>query len=155
MVYQVFSLNELGKSPAEAIRKELEATAISDTLSLDDKILFWAHHFNGQDWAVYPNGTKKGGTIRYKEGAIRIPAKQELPVYETKEFQAGKPPRAIVTLDKIYVVTAKFIPPELLPLDGYKSTAEMVESMREYYPNMSSESTISFYQFAKTQWGKK
>src|SRR3972149_7141717 len=88
------------------LKEQLGEVLIGAKYFVDDKILFWGQHFDGHDFATYSNGYKKGGSIRYREGFVRIPSHVIIPVYETKEFEASKPPRALIEIPKIVVCKA-------------------------------------------------
>ena len=118
----------------------------------DSELLFWPHHFDGKSWATYSNGRVKGGTMRFREGLVRIPTANELPTYVTEERKAGLPPRAIVQIPGIVVCNAGEFTLEELASDGFFSHEDMMEDMRHYYPNLQSNSVMSFYWFGKTRW---
>lgn len=118
-------------------------------LYVDTKLLFWAQHFDGKQFATYPTGYQKGGTIRFAEGKIRMPTSSKLPVYEAEEYKAGKPPRGIVTISMFVVATLDELTEEELSKDGFTSAADAVNQMRNYYPTIRGWSTITYYVFGK------
>lgn len=113
---------------------------------IDDKLLFWEHHFPAFEKG-YPNGCKKTGTIRYKKDHIRLPFGVKLPVYETKEFNAGLPPRGIVTLEYVVACQLNEITEDEWLHDGFISQENLFEGMKIYYPEIIPESLVSQYKF--------
>jgi len=115
-------------------------------ISIDRMLLFWEHHFKAFETG-YPNGYKKERTIRYKEGMIRFPFGNQLPVYETKEFKEGKPPRGIATIDCVVVSRLVGLTEEEWLKDGFVSQEDMLNQIREYYPDLELYSWLSLYKF--------
>ncbi|MBI4141540.1 hypothetical protein HY484_01290 [Candidatus Woesearchaeota archaeon] len=115
----------------------------------DTKLLFWAQHFDGKKFATYETGYQKGGTIRFMEGKIRLPADNKLAVYETEEHKAGKKPRGIVTVPSFLVASLERLTEEELNKDGFTSAEDALRNMRSYYPTIKPWSIISYYVFGE------
>lgn len=115
----------------------------------DTKLLFGAQHFDGKQFATYANGYQKGGTIRFMDGKIRMPASNKLAVYETEDHKSGKPPRGIVTIPTFLVTTLDELTEEELNKDGFTSVEDAFRSMRGYYPTIKGWSIISYYVFGE------
>ncbi|MEM2916563.1 MAG: hypothetical protein QXT19_04370 [Candidatus Woesearchaeota archaeon] len=123
---------------------------IRKDIHIDKMLLFHHALFDGNELVTHnlPDGfQKKEGTIRYRQSLIRIPANIELPVYETEEFNAKKPPRGLVTIPTIVVCHFDELSMLELKLDGFKSHDEALECMRQYYPDLQKDSIVSFYYF--------
>jgi len=117
-------------------------------VSVDKMLLFWEHHFEAFETG-YPNGYKKEGTIRYKQGMIRLPFGNKLLVYESKEFEEGKQPRGIATIESVVITRLKGLTEEEWLKDGFVSQEDLLEQMRGYYPDLSLYSWVSLYKFKK------
>ena len=148
------NLRELKSNSEVKLEPELETLLAGFGLALsgDDKLLFWEQHFGEYGWAKYPNGKKKGGTMRFKEGVIRVPTYKQIPVYETNEFKNELNPRGLVYLDMLVVAHPGDFTEEELALDGFKSSKQLVKDMRNYYKTLSEDSVLSFYRFMDTIW---
>lgn len=115
---------------------------------VDRKLLFWEHHFEAFE-TCYPNGHRKEGSIRYIKDMVRVPFGAKLPVFESEEYKQKTPPRGIATIDYvIYCRLDELTQGEWLR-DGFISPDEIIESMQTYYPDINSESMVSYYKFAK------
>ncbi|MEM4240367.1 MAG: hypothetical protein QXM31_03860 [Candidatus Woesearchaeota archaeon] len=123
---------------------------LKKSIQFDKMLLFHHTLFDGCEFVTHqmPDGPqKKEGTIRYRPNLIRVPANIELPVYETEEFNAKKPPRGLATIPMIVVCRFDELSMLELKLDGFKSHDEALEGMRQYYPDLQKHSIISFYHF--------
>lgn len=121
---------------------------------VDKELLFWEHHFNGTDFTIYDNGHKKGGTLRFKEGFVRIPETNLLQVYETNEYKEQGPlrgsggyHRGVVEIPRVVICRLDELHDEELERDGFNSMKEVLPSMLEYYPTIKDSSIVSFYYF--------
>jgi hypothetical protein len=133
-----------------------ELSGLGMPFSVDERLLFWKHHFDEKDpneFTVYANGHKKGGTLRFKDGHIRIPAHPMLRVYESKEYELGYKPRNWVSLDSILVCPAGELSQAELDMDGFLDHDDMIKSMKGYYPKIDMDSIVSFYTFGKIHKG--
>jgi len=122
-----------------------------DTL-IEKMLLFHSTLFAGYEFAThsFPDCARKTeGTIRYHPNLIRIPANIELPVYETNEFNAKKPPRGLVTIPFIMVCRLEELTLQESRLAGFKDHTEAVDSMRVHYPELQKDSIVSFYHFGE------
>ena len=115
-------------------------------LQIDDKLLFWEHHFEAFETG-YPNGYKKIGTIRYRKGHIRVPFGMKLPVFETQEYRDEKPPRGIATIDYVVACHLYEVAEGEWLHDGFTSQEDLFEQMKAYYPMLTPESVVSYYKF--------
>jgi len=122
----------------------------------DEELLFWAQHFDGLQWATYDNGHRKGGTLRFKTGVVRLPGEPRLLVYETEERKKKRPfPYATVDIAKVTVCPVEELSQEELFADGFENHDHVVDSMKKYYPTIALDSIVSFYEFGETQWRVK
>ena len=130
--------------------------AVGLPVHFDEELLFWANHFDGKQWSTYDNGVRKGGTLRFKDGFVRLPIEQRLLVYETEERKKDRPfPRAAVDIVKVTVCPASELSYEELSKDGFVDHEQMLEDMTQYYSAMTAQSIVSFYEFGNADWRDK
>jgi hypothetical protein len=119
-------------------------------IAIDKNLLFWPHHFEAFEHG-YPNGHIKGGTIRFKQGCIRVPFGKRLPVYESTEFKQNLPPRGIVTIDYVSAAPLCLVIEQEWLRDGFESKEDLLWQMAEYpgryYKELTRYSPVSFYNF--------
>ena len=132
------------------------AQEIGLPLHLDDELLFWAQHFDGKNWATYENGARKGGTLRFKQGHVRVPKWPVLPVFESEERKRNRPfPCAFVEIRDLTMCAVGELTAEEMHKDGFENHAHVVDSMKKYYPTIALDSIVSFYEFGQTVWNDK
>jgi hypothetical protein len=114
---------------------------------VDKYLLFLGEeHFTALTGA-YPNGYRKTGTIRFKQGHIRLPFGVLLPVYETAEFNKRAPPRGIASINYVVACHLRDITEDEWLRDGFNSQEELLEGMKRYYAELSLDSIVSYYKF--------
>ena len=145
-------MDESGDNPVLDFLKEKKLTFF-----VDESFDFYSHHFDGNNWVTYPNGRVKAGTLRFRDGLVRIPADRDMRVNETFPHSKKKIYRAQVRVPKLVICNLHELTEEELMNDGFSlSIAQVVKSMKGYpgYGSINRNSVVVYYYFGKTEWSK-
>jgi hypothetical protein len=119
---------------------------------VDEYLCFLEGHFEGDSWVNYGPKHQKSGTMRYKEGVIRIPATDVLPGYETQEYNQGKMPRVLVEIPQLVIANAQDLHKMEIRKAGFRDHDHMIDVLQQSYPTIRKESMVTLYAFGDALW---
>lgn len=159
-----FDISKFKEEQAEHFLKQELSHVISLTglaFKVDNELVFSEDQFGPHNgWAKYANGEVKSATLRYKSGLLRIPHSAILPVYSTKEFELKQNPRGKVFIPKIIICKfeelnyAELMADGLQKPNGELNLEQAVNAMKEWYPDITSKSIVSYYKLGEAYFSK-